>query len=77
MEETSYKISRIIVKRLWFAKSSRKNPVVKVLFSYVKTFLSARLPLFPNYTTFLKYFNDLCHKTYFNRNFGAVALKVG
>ena len=23
---------------------------------------------------FLKYFNDLCHKTYFNRNFGAVAL---
>jgi len=22
----------------------------------------------------LKYFNDLCHKTYFNRNFGAVAL---
>ena len=25
---------------------------------------------------FLKYFNDLCHKTYFNRNFGAVALEV-
>ena len=25
---------------------------------------------------FLKYFNDLCHKTYFNRNFGAVALVV-
>ena len=26
---------------------------------------------------FLKYFNDLCHKTYFNRNFGAVALVQG
>ena len=25
---------------------------------------------------FLKYFNDLCHKTYFNRNFGAVALVI-
>ena len=25
---------------------------------------------------FLKYFNDLCHKTYFNRNFGAVALII-
>ena len=25
---------------------------------------------------FLKYFNDLCHKTYFNRNFGAVALSL-
>ena len=33
-----------------------KNPVVKVLFSYVKTFLSARLPLFPNYTTFFEIF---------------------
>lgn len=33
MEETSYKISLIIVKRLWFAKSLCKYSIVKVILS--------------------------------------------